>query len=59
VSAVRFRGAFILNRTDSNFGWFVWAESSDSAACSNIMGIFTKPKVKYERIIEQGGEYVL
>ncbi len=24
-----------------------------------VMGIFTKPKVKYERIIEQGGEYVL
>jgi len=30
--SVRFR----LNRPDSNFGWFVWAESSDSAACSNI-----------------------
>jgi len=34
VPAVQSRGLFRLNRSDSNFGWFVWAESSDSAAHS-------------------------
>ncbi len=34
VPAVQFRGLFRSNRSDSNFGWFVWAESSDSAAHS-------------------------
>jgi|AntAceMinimDraft_16_1070373.scaffolds.fasta_scaffold02301_8 hypothetical protein len=33
--AFQSRGLFRSNRSDSNFGWSVWAESFDSAACSN------------------------
>ena len=31
---VQSRDLFRLNRSDSNFRWFVWAESADSAAHS-------------------------
>lgn len=40
VSAVGLVGVLRLNRADSNFGWSVWAESSNSAAHGALVAIF-------------------
>jgi len=56
VSAVGLVSAFVLNLSIQGLGCLFWAESSDSAACSNIMGKYDNFQTSKQQ--KYGGSYV-